>query len=151
MTPWTIAYQAPLWGSPGRHTTVGCHALFQWIFPIQGWKPHLLCLLFGRGSLPLVPPQDSQFKLYKRAHGERLCDCPPAIRFPAPGAASAVSHVPSRHAFMNVCVSTCLCVFTDFPASCKCSFLCTLFWPLLVSHRIVYLGHTSTSVQTEHP
>ena len=36
--------------SPGKNTGVGCHALFQGIFPTQGWNLHLLCLL------PLVPP-----------------------------------------------------------------------------------------------
>ena len=39
------------------NTGVGCHALLQGIFPTQGWKPHLLCLLHWReGSLPLAPP-----------------------------------------------------------------------------------------------
>ena len=34
----------------------GCHALLQGIFPTQGWKPCLLCLLHWQvGSLPLVP------------------------------------------------------------------------------------------------
>ena len=31
--------------SPGKNTRVGCHALFQRIFLIQGSNPHLLCLL----------------------------------------------------------------------------------------------------------
>ena len=36
---------------------MGCHALFQGIFPTQGSNPHLLCLLHWQaGSLPLVPP-----------------------------------------------------------------------------------------------
>ena len=39
------------------HTGVGYHALFQGIFPTQGSKPNLLCLLLWQlGSLPLVPP-----------------------------------------------------------------------------------------------
>ena len=34
-----------------------CWALFQGIFPIQGWNPHLLRLLHWQaGSLPLAPP-----------------------------------------------------------------------------------------------
>ena len=27
MTPWTVAYQAPLWDSPSKNTRVGCSAL----------------------------------------------------------------------------------------------------------------------------
>ena len=43
--------------SPGKNTGVGCHALLQGIFPIQGPKPHLLSLLHWQvGTLPLVPP-----------------------------------------------------------------------------------------------
>ena len=43
-------------GSPGKNTGVGCHALLQGIFPIQGLNPCLLCLLLQQaGSLPLVP------------------------------------------------------------------------------------------------
>ena len=42
--------------SPGKNTRVGCHALFQGIFPTQGSNPHLLCLLHWQsGSFPLVP------------------------------------------------------------------------------------------------
>ena len=33
------------WGSPGKDTGVGCHALLQGIFLTQGWSLHLLCLL----------------------------------------------------------------------------------------------------------
>ena len=53
----TIAHQVPLpWDSPGRSTGVGCHALLQGIFPIQGSNPSLLGLLhWQEGSLPLVP------------------------------------------------------------------------------------------------
>ena len=32
--------------SPGRNIGVGCHALLQGIFPVQGSNPHLLCLLY---------------------------------------------------------------------------------------------------------
>ena len=44
--------------SPGKNTGVGCHALFQEIFPTQGSNLCLLCLLCWRqaGSLPLAPP-----------------------------------------------------------------------------------------------
>ena len=42
--------------SPGKNTGVGCHALLQGIFPIQGSNLCLLCLLFWEaGSLPLAP------------------------------------------------------------------------------------------------
>ena len=44
------------WDSPGNNTGVGCHALLQWIFPIQGSNLCLLCLLHWQlHSLPLVP------------------------------------------------------------------------------------------------
>ena len=33
------------WDSPGKNTGVGCHALLQRIFPIQGSNLHFLCLL----------------------------------------------------------------------------------------------------------
>ena len=42
--------------SRGKNTGVGCHALFQGIFPTQGSNPHLFCLLHWQsGSFPLVP------------------------------------------------------------------------------------------------
>ena len=42
--------------SPSKNTGVGCHALLQGIFLIQGSNPHLLCLLLWQaGSLPLAP------------------------------------------------------------------------------------------------
>ena len=45
-TLWTIACQAPSsWDSPGKNIGVGCHVLFQGIFPTQRSNPHLLCLL----------------------------------------------------------------------------------------------------------
>ena len=45
------------WDFPGKNTGVGCHSLLQGIFPTQGLKPLLLCLLHWQaGSLPLVPP-----------------------------------------------------------------------------------------------
>ena len=41
---------------PGKKTGVGCHALLQGIFPIQGLISCLLCLLHWRaGSLPSAP------------------------------------------------------------------------------------------------
>ena len=43
--------------SPGKNTGEGCHTLFQGIFPIQGLKLRLLCLLhWQEDSLPLAPP-----------------------------------------------------------------------------------------------
>ena len=43
--------------SPGKNTGVDCHAFLQGIFPTQGLKPRLLCLLHWQaGSLPLMPP-----------------------------------------------------------------------------------------------
>ena len=41
--------------SPGKNTGVGCHALLQGIFPIQGSNLNLLCLLHWQvSSLPLA-------------------------------------------------------------------------------------------------
>ena len=41
------------WDSPGKNTGVGCHALFQGIFPTQGLNTCLLCLLhWQESSLP---------------------------------------------------------------------------------------------------
>ena len=42
VTLWTVACQAPLWGSPGKNTGVGCRALLQGIFLSQGSNQHLL-------------------------------------------------------------------------------------------------------------
>ena len=42
-TLWTIAHSAP--HSTGKNTGMGCHALFQGIFPSQGSNLHLICLL----------------------------------------------------------------------------------------------------------
>ena len=44
MTPLTVACQRLLcpWDSPGNNTRVGCHLLFQGIFPTQALNPHLL-------------------------------------------------------------------------------------------------------------
>ena len=45
------------WDFPGKNTGVGCYALLQGIFPIQGLNPYLLCLLhWQEGSSPLIPP-----------------------------------------------------------------------------------------------
>ena len=47
LTPWTVAHQLLcLWDSPGKNAGVGCHSLFQGIFPTQGSNPSLL---LGRG------------------------------------------------------------------------------------------------------
>ena len=42
------------WGSPGKHTEVGCHALLQGIFPTQRSNLHLLCLLHWQADA--LPP-----------------------------------------------------------------------------------------------
>ena len=43
-TPWTVACTKflHLWDFPGKSTGVGCHFLFQGIFPTQGLIPGLL-------------------------------------------------------------------------------------------------------------
>ena len=46
-----------LWNFPGKNTGVGCHALLQGIFRIQGSNPSLLHFLHWQAfSLPLAPP-----------------------------------------------------------------------------------------------
>ena len=46
-----------MWDSPGKNPGVGCHALLQGIFLIQGSNLHLLCVLHWQASsLPLVLP-----------------------------------------------------------------------------------------------
>ena len=47
--------------SPGKNTGGGCHALLQVIFPTQGLKLSLLCLLYWQGFLPIVPPGKSYY------------------------------------------------------------------------------------------
>ena len=43
------------WNLPGKNTGVGCHFLFQGIFPTQGSNLRLLCLLHWQAdSLPLA-------------------------------------------------------------------------------------------------
>ena len=61
--------------SPGKNTGVGCHFLFQGIFPTQGSNPHLLCLLHWQAnSLPLVtpgkPPKRVQMNLFTKQNVE---------------------------------------------------------------------------------
>ena len=62
---WTIARQASLsMAFSGKNTGISCYALLQGIFLIQGSNLCLLCLLRWQvGSLPLVPPGESQVKL----------------------------------------------------------------------------------------
>ena len=55
VTPWTVTAR-PLcpWNFPGKNTGVGCHFLFQEIFPTQGSNPYLWHLLHWQAdSLPL--------------------------------------------------------------------------------------------------
>ena len=56
VTPWTVAYQAPLWNFPGKSTGLGYHFLLQGTFLTQGSNlglPHCrqtLYLLSHQGS-----------------------------------------------------------------------------------------------------
>ena len=53
------------WDSPGKNTGVGCHALLQGIFPIQGLNPSILHLLHWEvGSLPLAPLGKPLFNIF---------------------------------------------------------------------------------------
>ena len=56
-TLWTVALQAPRpWDSPGKNTGLGCHALFQGIFPTQWLNPCLMSLeLAGRFFTTALP------------------------------------------------------------------------------------------------
>ena len=59
------------WDSPGKNIGVGCHALFQGIFPIQGLNLCLLCLLHWQaGSLSLGPPGKPWEILKLKTEGE---------------------------------------------------------------------------------
>ena len=50
-TPRTVAHQAPLsMGFSSKNSGVGCHALLQGIFPIQGSNPYLLWPLHGQAG-----------------------------------------------------------------------------------------------------
>ena len=51
MTPWTVAYQAPLWDFPGKNTGVSCHVPLQGIFLTQGSNQCLRLWLLGFLSL----------------------------------------------------------------------------------------------------
>ena len=55
------------WDISGKNTGVGCHFLFQGIFPTQGSNPHLL--RWQAGSLPLSPVFEES-KLSKTMGGE---------------------------------------------------------------------------------
>ena len=59
--------------SPGKNTGVGCCFLLQGIFPIQGWKPCLLGLLYWQtDSLPLSrqgsPTQNTAEGIFFESH-----------------------------------------------------------------------------------
>ena len=61
VTPWTVACQTPCpWDSPGKNTGVGCHALFQGIFLMQGLKVRLLQLLHCRWILYCWATRETQ-------------------------------------------------------------------------------------------
>ena len=65
VTPWTVAYQAPLsMDSPGKNTGVGCHALLLGIFLTQGSNPSLLRLLHCRWILCHGATREAQYTDY---------------------------------------------------------------------------------------
>ena len=69
-----LAHQALLsMGFSSKNTRVGCHFLFQGIFPTEGWNPSLLCPLHWQvGSLPLAPPRNFRMK-WSEAKVTQLC------------------------------------------------------------------------------
>ena len=48
------------WDPPGKNSRVGCHAVLQGIFPIQGSNPCPISPALKAGSLPLAPPGKRQ-------------------------------------------------------------------------------------------
>ena len=61
-TLWIIAHHGVLcpWGSPGKNTGVGFHALLRGNFPTQGSNLHPSCFLHWQvGPLSLAPPGKS--------------------------------------------------------------------------------------------
>ena len=65
-TPWIVTTFLCPWGFSGKNIGVGCHFLFQGIFPTQEWNPCLLCLLHWQvDSLPMchlgIPPMTLVF------------------------------------------------------------------------------------------
>ena len=70
-TPWTCPPGSCPQDSPRKNTGVGCHALFQGIFPTQGSNPRLLCLLnWQEDFLLLAPPGKS---IYPFSSVAELC------------------------------------------------------------------------------
>ena len=66
-------FQCP-WDFPGKNTRVGCHALLQGIFLMQGLNPHLLRLLHWQvGSLPLASPGNIRLTLKPCISNSREC------------------------------------------------------------------------------
>ena len=62
--PWSVASVHGI-DYPGKNTGVGCHFIFQGIFPIQGFNPICLHLLhLQEGSLPLVPRKQEPYIIY---------------------------------------------------------------------------------------
>ena len=62
VTPWTVAYQAPpsmRFPRQEYQSGLGCHFLFQGIFPTQGWNPGLSCTA---GRQTLYPLSQSKCK-----------------------------------------------------------------------------------------
>ena len=47
------------WNFSGKNTGMGCHFLFQGIFPTQGSNLYLRLLHWQADSLPQVPPEES--------------------------------------------------------------------------------------------
>ena len=56
------------WNFPSKNTGVGCHSLFQGIFPTQGSNPSNLGLLHWQADLPIVAPGKLIWFLCKQSH-----------------------------------------------------------------------------------
>ena len=84
------------WDSPGKNTGVGCHALFQGIFPVLGLNPHLLCLLHCRQILYHWAPRGAQWESSHRNQPAQSQSF--LIMSPVPSLSSLVSFHP--HSFL---------------------------------------------------
>ena len=128
---------------------MGCHALLQGIFPTQGLKPHLLCLLHWQGgslSLCHLGSPRSETKLLSVA--TRLCAlAPPSLA----SFCTTQTHTHTLSLFLSLLPSLSL-LHLHAPSS-----ICTGFFQPCLCHPILFcprtFAHAALSAwnTTEHP
>ena len=109
-----------LWNFPGKSTGVGCHFLFQVIFPTQGLNPRFLP--WQVDSLPLPPPGEPfniLFSIFKTQsfqhaiHTKLLMHCSTfvfvlssksSVYFILMAHFNSISHIPSAHMWLGTTV-----------------------------------------------